>query len=239
MVTTLLRLAGVAKERAGGFAVAAPDIVLAPGEAVALTGASGSGKSTLLLLMAGALPPDAGRILLHPPGAPEADIAALWRAGARAGLAALRARHVGVVPQTGGLIPFLDVAGNILLPQRLAARQDVAHARRLAEELGLDALWHRDVAALSVGERQRVAIARALAHRPALVLADEPTASVHPALADTILALLLRECRAVGAALVVATHDAPRALALGLGHIACTLTPDAAQSSFARAEALA
>jgi putative ABC transport system ATP-binding protein len=224
---TLLALADCAKARGGGFAVEAT-LALAAGEAVALTGPSGSGKSTLLLLMGAALPPDRGAVTLA-----GADVVALWRRADRAALARLRAARIGFVPQTGGLIPFLDVAGNVLLPQRLACRADECFARALAEELGIAALWGRMPAELSVGERQRVAIARALAHRPNLVLADEPTASVHPSMADTVLALLLREARGAGAALVLATHDVARARAAGLAEIACEFAPG--RSRFARA----
>ena len=223
---TLLALADCAKARGGGFSVEAT-LALEPGEAVALTGPSGSGKSTLLLMMGAALPPDRGAITLA-----GADVAALWRRADRAALARLRAARIGFVPQTGGLIPFLDVAGNVLLPQSLAARADERFARALAEELEIAPLWRRVPAELSVGERQRVAIARALAHRPALVLADEPTASVHPSMAETVLALLLREVRAAGAALVLATHDVARARAAGLAEIACELAPG--RSRFAR-----
>jgi putative ABC transport system ATP-binding protein len=221
-----LLAADCAKSRGGGFSVEAT-LALEAGEAIALTGPSGSGKSTLLLLMGAALPPDRGAITLA-----GQDVAALWRRADRAALARLRAARIGFVPQTGGLIPFLDVGGNVLLPQNLAARRDERFARALADELEIAALWRRMPAELSVGERQRVAIARALAHRPALVLADEPTASVHPSMAETVLALLLREARAGGAALVVATHDATRARAAGLAEIACDVAPG--RSRFAR-----
>jgi putative ABC transport system ATP-binding protein len=111
--------------------------------------------------------------------------------------------------------------------------------RLLAEELGIRAQLPKRPAELSVGQRQRVAIARALAHRPSLVLADEPTASVHPALADAVLDLLQRECAAAGAALLVATHDPERAARLGSPVLACaTHAPGAdgiARSVFTRA----
>jgi putative ABC transport system ATP-binding protein len=218
----LLVAEGLARTRREGgarFTLTVPSLTLHAAERVALVGPSGSGKSTLLLLLALALAPGAAtRFTLA-----GEDVGALWRSGAEARLAGLRARAIGIVPQAGGLIPSLPVGENILLTQALARRHDTRHAQRLAEALGIAPLWHRTIAGLSAGQRQRVAIARALAHRPALVLADEPTAAVHPALADEILSLLLRE--AGDAALVLATHDWDAVARLGLPRIA--VTPDA------------
>lgn len=236
-MTALLSLRGVTRAYRGDaapFALEVPAFDVAPGEALALAGPSGSGKSTLLMMLALAAPPDAGDITFD-----GVDIAALWRANRRDALADLRARCIGVVPQTGGLLPYLTVAGNIALTQRIAGREDATRLHALAEELGIAAQLNKRPAALSVGQRQRVAIARALAHRPALVLADEPTASVHPELADAVLALLKRECAAAGAALLVATHDPDRATRAGYPVLRCeTHAPGAdgiARSVFARA----
>lgn len=210
-----LAIADAAKRRGsgagGGFALRIPAFEAAAGEAIAVTGPSGSGKSTLLDLLALALKPDAaGRFEVagH-------DAGLLWREARLDALAALRASHYGYVLQQGGLLPFLTVRQNILLPQRLAGRPDDAHAEALAARLQIADELDRKPASLSVGQRQRVAIARALAHRPAIVLADEPTASVHPEMADTILALLVGAARDSGAALVLATHDPSRARAAG------------------------
>ncbi|MBR0652215.1 ATP-binding cassette domain-containing protein [Roseomonas terrae] len=236
-MTPLLALRGVAKAYRGdaaAFALEVPEFDLLAGEALALAGPSGSGKSTLLMMLALASPPDDGEYVFA-----GSDVAGLWRKGRRDALAALRARKIGVVPQTGGLLPYLTVAGNIALTQRIAGCADPARVLGLAEELGISAQLRKRPAALSVGQRQRVAIARALAHRPALVLADEPTASVHPELADAVLALLKRECAAAGAALLVATHDPDRAARAGYPVLACeTHAPGAdglARSVFARA----
>ncbi|MDW8399771.1 MAG: ATP-binding cassette domain-containing protein [Acetobacteraceae bacterium] len=224
MTAPLVAAEGLRRTRREGgarFTLRVPSLALRAAERVALVGPSGAGKSTLLLLLALALAPDAAaRFEIG-----GEDAAALWRAGAEARLARLRARTVGIVPQAGGLIPSLPVGENILLTQALAGRHDERHARRLAEALGVASLWHRATGGLSAGQRQRVAIARALAHRPALILADEPTAAVHPALAEDILALLLREAEAAGAALVLATHDWDSVARLGLPRI--VVTPDA------------
>jgi len=236
-MTPLLSLRGVRRSYRGDaapFALEVPAFDLAEGEVLALSGPSGSGKSTLLMMLALAAPPDAAERFLFA----GRDIARLWRAGGGDALAALRARRIGVVPQTGALLACLSVAGNIALTQRIAGREDPARVRALAEALGIAAQLRKAPAELSVGQRQRVAIARALAHRPALVLADEPTASVHPELADAVLALLRRECAAAGAALVVATHDPARAARAGYPLLACEThapgTDGVARSVFAR-----
>lgn len=196
---------------AGDFVLSIPRFVVQPGEAIAVTGPSGSGKSTLLDLLALALKPDAvGRFVVAGSEAGE-----LWRQDATDALAALRARHFGYVLQQGGLLAFLSVRDNIRLPQRLAARPDPGRLAQLAGRLDILPQLDRKPADLSVGQRQRAAIARALAHRPDIVLADEPTASVHPEMADTILALLVENTRQSGAALVLATHDPVRARAAG------------------------
>ncbi len=133
----LLRLRGVTKAYRGDaapFALEVPAFDLAEGEALALAGPSGSGKSTLLMMLALASPPDGGAFDFA-----GTDVARLWRDGRRDALAGLRARRIGVVPQTGGLLPYLTVAGNIGLTQRIAGREDAARVQALAEELGIAA----------------------------------------------------------------------------------------------------
>ncbi len=155
------------------------------------------------------------------------DALALWRAGRADALADLRARHVGFVPQTGALLPFLTLRQNIALPQAIAGRPDPVRLQALAERLEIAGILDRLPAATSVGQRQRAAIARALAHRPGLVLADEPTASVHPTQADAILGLLSELAAAEGVALVIATHDLVRAEAAGFALVPCLMVPGA------------
>jgi putative ABC transport system ATP-binding protein len=194
-----------------GFRLEIGRFVLAPGEAVALAGPSGAGKSTMLDLLALARRPDAaGQFILGGRSGGPVDIAALWRRGDVEALTRLRAARFGYVLQQGGLLPYLSVARNIALSQAILGRPDPGQVREMAQRLGLTALLDRLPGTLSVGERQRVAIARALAHAPDIVLADEPTASVHPALADEVLLLLQEQARAGGVALVLATHDLDR-----------------------------
>jgi putative ABC transport system ATP-binding protein len=194
------------------FVLAVDRFHLRAGEAVAVAGPSGSGKSTLLDLASLAVPPDRAGVL----SVAGEDAASLWRRGETEALAKLRARSIGYVLQTGALLPFISVRANIALPQRLSGREEPAHVAALAATLEITDALDRKPAALSVGQRQRAAIARALAHRPALVLADEPTASLHPEMADTVLALLIEQTRAHDAALLLATHDPERALRFGL-----------------------
>ena len=220
---------------AAGFELLVECLVVRRGEAVALAGPSGSGKSTLLNLLALALRPSrAGLFSLGSRAGLGVDVAALWRAGDEDGLTAARAAHLGYVLQQGGLLPFLSVRRNIALSQDVLGRPDPARVEAVAARLEIAALLDRAPATLSVGQRQRVAIARALAHRPAVVLADEPTASVHPALADTILALLIEQARQDDAALVLATHDPDRAARHGFEIVPVETAPGEAGAGRSR-----
>ncbi|MCA3322983.1 MAG: ATP-binding cassette domain-containing protein [Roseomonas sp.] len=197
---------------APGFELVIEEFSIARGEALALAGPSGAGKSTLLDLLALARRPSKARhFLLTPFAGKVIDLGAVWQAGDDNSLTAIRALHFGYILQTGGLLPFLSIRRNIALSQAVLGQSDPAHIEALAARLEISHLLERMPATLSVGQRQRVAIARALAHRPAILLADEPTASVHPALADTILALLIEQAREQDTALVLATHDPDRA----------------------------
>ncbi len=208
------------------FVLDIPSLALGAGQALALVGPSGAGKSTTLDLAALALAPDyAGRLVVA-----GVDAAALWARSLHDALAALRARAIGYVLQTGGLLPFLTVAENIALPQRLAGRRDPQRILDLAQLLGIGAELDKKPAALSVGQRQRAAIARALAHRPSLVIADEPTAALHPELAADVFALLVSACIEDGAALLVATHDAEAARRAGLALCRVSPVPGEARS---------
>ncbi len=194
-----------ARQAAGetAFALSVPRLHLAAGQVVGVVGPSGCGKSTLIDLLA----------LLRRPASAQRfallgqDVAALWQRGDANACTALRARHIGVVLQTGGLLPSLPVRDNIALSQRLLGRPDAAWAAQLLAALDLQGLAGRMPAQLSIGQRQRVAIARALAHRPALVLADEPTASLGVDHGPAALDLLLALARDAGSALLIVSHD--------------------------------
>jgi putative ABC transport system ATP-binding protein len=177
---------------------------------VALTGQSGSGKSTFLELLGLVSRPDRAGQFTMADGTAQANIMALHQQGQADRLAGLRAKHIGFVLQTGGLLPFLTVADNIGLAQELAGLDSATAAEQRRTVLAsLDIANTADAlpAALSVGQRQRAAIARAMAHRPSLVLADEPTAALDPPNKERVIDLFLDLARSVGAAVLIATHE--------------------------------
>ena len=170
------------------------------GEWVAIMGPSGCGKSTLLHLLGGLDDPDAGTVLL------ERDDLGKLHVAARA---VLRRQKVGYVFQQYNLIPHLDVAANIDLPQRLVGtgrKETKARSAELLSALGLGDKAHALPSTLSGGEQQRVAIGRALANRPALLLADEPTGALDTAAAQGVIELLGQQ-HAAGQTIVMVTHD--------------------------------
>ncbi len=211
----MLRLRDIGKSR-NGYRLLVPRLDLRPGQRLALVGPSGSGKSTLLDLLALVLSPDPGGTLELTRDGRISDIAGLWRHDRQDLLAELRSRAMGYVLQTGGLLGFLDVRRNIGLSRALLGMAEDATVQRLAERLEIADQLHKLPAALSVGQRQRVSIARALAHSPAIVLADEPTASLDPLNAERVMQLLVAQAEEQGACIVVATHDEALAQRVGL-----------------------
>ncbi|USR42224.1 ABC transporter ATP-binding protein [Ectopseudomonas hydrolytica] len=211
----MLRLRDIGKSRPG-YRLQVPRLDLRPGQRLALVGPSGSGKSTLLDLLALVLSPDPGGALEFTRDGQTRDIAALWRHDRQDQLAELRSRLMGYVLQTGGLLGFLDVRDNIGLSRALLGMPDDVTVQRLAERLEIADQLDKLPAALSVGQRQRVSIARALAHGPALVLADEPTASLDPLNAERVMQLLVERAQEQGACILIATHDEALARRVGL-----------------------
>jgi len=212
--TAMIRLEGASKLRVQGdsaFELLVPAFAVAPGELVAVVGPSGCGKSTLLDMLALVMEPTTmARFEFDVGGQGEGtlDLRALWERADEAALAALRRDHLGYVLQTGGLLSFLSVYDNIALPGRIQGRADDAERlARLAARLGLRDCLGRMPSALSIGQRQRAAILRALAHRPRLVLADEPTAAVDKARARSIIDDMEALARDEAVAVVVVTHD--------------------------------
>jgi putative ABC transport system ATP-binding protein len=178
------------------------DLVLRPGEMLALTGPSGSGKSTFLNMAGLVDRPDAGEIVLRGRRVDGIDeIAATL----------LRRDAIGFVFQSFNLVPVMTVADNVDYPLFLSGVAPAERRERVAQMLAAVGLAehakHRPDA-LSGGQRQRVAIARALVKRPSLVIADEPTASLDSHTADQVLDLMREVGHAQGAAFLVATHDA-------------------------------
>ena len=195
----LFRLEALGKQRLGSggqpeFELLVPKLEVAAGEKIGVVAANGAGKSTLMdLLIFASSPSKAGRFEFLAPDGATFDIWGLWRSGSVDALGDLRKRHIGVVLQTGGLLPFISVRENIELPRRLLGLGEDGSVEGLAERLDLTRLLGRAPDTLSIGERQRVAIARALAHGPAVVVADEPTASLDRRNAENTMALLMSD----------------------------------------------
>jgi len=182
---------------------AAIEFTSATGRTTALWGPSGTGKSTLLNLMAGILVPDEGGIRFREDDGGTFDVS---RASERQRVR-YRRRHIGFIFQFFNLVPTLTVAENVALPVELNRLGQREVALRRLETLGLADCANRFPETLSGGEQQRVAIARALAHRPAIVLADEPTGNLDADNADAVTELLWQEAQQAGCSLVVATHN--------------------------------
>jgi putative ABC transport system ATP-binding protein len=182
------------------FTLRLPSLELAPAQQMLLTGPSGSGKSTLLALVAGLIDCAAGSITIA-----GTSIQAL-RGPARD---RFRGQHIGMIFQTFNLVPEMTAIENIELALMFSTLPPAEHRSRattLLDALGVP-VSRRPVDRLSVGQQQRVAIARAVACKPALVLADEPTASLDPDNAAAAMTLIQAACKDNQAALLCVSHD--------------------------------
>lgn len=175
-----------------------PGITVEAGTSVAIMGPSGCGKSTLLGLLAGLATPTRGRVAVGSVAVSELTDRERTR---------FRRRAVGMVYQSDNLLPHLTVEENVGLQRSITGVDDREATTTLLEQLGLDALASRLPDQLSGGQRQRVAVARAIVHDPRVVLADEPTGALDPDNARAVIELLTDANRALGATLVVVTHD--------------------------------
>ena len=177
----------------------AADLELAGGDTTSLVGASGSGKSTLLALIAGLTMPDSGNIVFDGQNINDLD---------DTGRARLRATRIGIVLQSGNLIPFLTAAENVELAQELGhGRRDPSRARKLLSELGLADRAHHLPRRMSGGEAQRVAVAVALANEPDLLLADEVTGELDSASAEDVMTVITDAWRERGLTVLFVTHN--------------------------------
>jgi putative ABC transport system ATP-binding protein len=201
----VLRLRGLSKSYGGvrpRVVLRAVDLDLARGEYIAIMGESGVGKSTLLNLIAGLDLPDTGTIAIG-----DVEITALNDAARTL----LRRSHIGFVFQAFHLLPHLTVAQNVALPLSLNRAPPATAKERVAEMLaavGLEAAAKVYPRELSGGETQRIAIARALAHRPLLLLADEPTGNLDTEAAGQVMGLLRDQIKSQFSAGIVVTHSA-------------------------------
>lgn len=187
--------------------------VIEAGKSVSIRGASGSGKSTLLHLLAALDKPDEGQILLggvlrsDTTNTITNDITALSESQADN----YRMSTIGIVFQRYNLIDVVSVLDNIYLPARLNAIKgrpvDVGYIDTIIEALGVSKHINKLPNQLSGGEQQRVAIARALAHKPKLLLADEPTGNLDNKNSDLVSRLLIDTCAQLKTTLVLVTHS--------------------------------
>jgi len=179
-------------------------LAIGAGEAVAVVGASGSGKSTLLNLVSAVDRPTSGTVRVC-----GIDLAT----ASEAQMVDLRRRRIGLVFQAFHLVPHLTVEENVALPLALDGVHDAVRVAELIERVGLGHRRRHFPSELSGGEQQRTAVARALVHRPAVVVADEPTGNLDTKTGAAVLAVLEELRQADHAALLLATHDATVAAA--------------------------
>ena len=170
------------------------------GQFVAIIGPSGSGKSTFLTLAGGLQTPSKGQIIIN--GKDYTNLSEKERAK-------LRFNDIGFVLQASNLVPFLTAKQQLELVDRInkQKRQTLQDQKSLFKELGIDHLENKLPKDLSGGERQRLAIARALYNNPAIILADEPTASLDSDRAFEVVDLLSKECREKNKSIIMVTHD--------------------------------
>ena len=195
------------------FRLSIPNLQIIQGEKIALIGDSGSGKSTLLDMLALlSRPSSCTRFSFCPVKTTKSnetelvDVGMQWRKGRINYMTALRKKYIGYVMQTGGLLPYLNIKDNIGLSRNVLGLPDDGTVIELARHLRIERHFNKFPNSLSIGERQRVAIARALAHKPAVVIADEPTASLDPYAAKTTMNLFINLVDEMGITLIIASH---------------------------------
>ena len=170
------------------------------GQFIAIIGPSGSGKSTFLTLAGGLQTPSKGQIIIN--GKDYTNLSEKERSK-------LRFNDIGFVLQASNLVPFLTAKQQLELVDRInkKKRQTLQDQKSLFKELGIDHLENKLPKDLSGGERQRLAIARALYNNPAIILADEPTASLDSDRAFEVVDLLFKECKEKNKSIIMVTHD--------------------------------
>ncbi len=173
-----------------------------PKSKIALWGPSGCGKSTLLNLISGLLRPDKGKIIVN-----GVELTKL----SEVRLDHFRGENIGFVFQTFNLLPPFTALQNVVLGMRFSDTIPSSiwknHATHLLERVGLGNRLHNKPSELSVGEQQRVAIARAVANKQKLIVADEPTGSLDPKTANSVMELLIELCEEQSLTLLLVTHD--------------------------------
>ncbi len=226
MSTSILDIQDLEVSRGGvgqAYEVSLSSLKMEAGDVAAIVGPSGCGKSTLLESIGLLLEP---RTVKHFQLV-DFDIARDMTCNLRereSRWSRIRQHCLGFVPQSGGLLPFLNVKDNIELPRKLvgSSGSDVL-LEEVIERLQLSALMRHSPAQLSIGERQRVSFVRAIAHRPKLLLADEPTAALDPVLAKELFALIVEIASAFKVAALIVTHEWSLVEAVGIKSIVGTV----------------
>ncbi len=204
-MTHIVRLKGVKKDYGQGdiivHALRGVDLELGAGEFAAIAGPSGSGKTTLLNITSGLDKPSAGQAWVD-----GQEVTAM----SAAQLSRLRLQRIGFVFQAYNLMPVLTAYENaeyVLMMQGVAPAERRERVMKVLERVGLGDMAHRFPRELSGGQQQRVAIARAIASRPALILADEPTANLDSTTSQGLLDLMVELNKDEGITFVFSSHD--------------------------------
>ena len=203
MMTTVLELKQVTKTFGSGHkkveALKKTDFEAKRGELIAIIGPSGSGKSTFLTIVGGLLSPSTGDVILN--GQNVTEMSEKQRSN-------IRLHEIGFILQASNLIPFLSVAKQMKLLDKVKKNNMSGdEIEQLYEDLGIGELRDKYPSDLSGGERQRVAIAKSLYSNPSILLADEPTASLDSDRAYEVMELLKRETKSKNTTSIVVTHD--------------------------------
>jgi len=171
------------------------------GSFVTITGPSGSGKSTFLLSLFGLIKPTSGKIFFN-----DQQIDNI----SDNELAGIRQKNVGFIMQNFALIPYLSTIQNIMVPlvlEKINKEEQLKRATEVLKFVGLENRANHLPRELSTGQQQRVAIARALVHRPSIILADEPTGNLDPALSLEILDFLKKINQTQNITIIMVTHS--------------------------------
>jgi putative ABC transport system ATP-binding protein len=204
-IENVVKRFGAESEERRSFRLSIPSFTLEQGAELVIWGESGSGKTTLLNLIAGIVAPDEGSITLR-----STDITKLSEAKRDR----FRSANIGFVYQIFNLLQGLTALENVLTATMFAAKDNMTRQQAqergimLLERLGLEHKLHRRPRELSVGEQQRVSVARALINKPALILADEPTASVDARNASEVIDTMRDLAETDNTAILTITHDA-------------------------------
>ncbi|WP_294964544.1 ATP-binding cassette domain-containing protein [uncultured Gilliamella sp.] len=207
------------------FRVCLPELMVKAGEVVVIKGDSGSGKSTLLEMIGMILKPDEVGCYNLFFDEQNVNITTLIKDNRIDQLTKIRSQYFGFMLQTGGLLPFLTIQDNVLLPFKLLQKKiDIMRFDYLVDKLGISHLLSKYPKQLSIGERQRASFIRSIIHKPALLLADEPTSALDPYNANLLFDLIIQQAQQDNIAAIIVTHDWQRIANKGLFTLSAQLT---------------